>query len=594
MKWIRWWGFIVFLVIVGGITSVWMFLVDGIVKRQIEEQGTRAVGARVELDEADVTLFPAGLTLTRLQVTSPEEPMTNAIEIARVSMNLDAVQLLWRKVIVEEMAVTGVKFGTPRSSSGAITERVQPESREVQDAGPSFTLPPFEVPDMKTILAQEELETLKLVEAIKTDIEREKELWDQRLKDLPGKTQFAKYQDRIEQLKSSGKGGIGGILGGVEEVQSIKQDIERDVEQIKNARKEFDEKIALFKTRLAEVKAAPQKDLERLKDKYSLSPKGLANLGQTLLGKQIGGKLKEALQWYELAKPYLEGAGALTGAQAKAKDRSPARGEGVDIRFQDFHPLPDFLIRLAKVSLALDIGEITGAVQNITSDQPVLGTPLTFTFTGGKLQGLRSIALNGTVNHIDPANSSDSATLSAQGYQMQSLVLSDQPDWPVTLQAGLVDVNINAELRGQVIEADGTSDLSSLHLSAGRDGDTNPLTKALSGAVAGISQLSVKAEVTGTLQNYNVKIHSDLDRILQDAGGNMVKELAGSFGKELQAAIGAKVEGPLKSLTDSFGGLEAIGGVLGNRLAQEHDLLKNLLAGRGPQKSLPGGFKLPF
>ena len=102
-KWIRWWGLGAFLVVAAILVCVWIFLVDGWVKYLIEEAGTEGVGAKVELDAADLSLFPAGLKLTRLQVTNPREPMTNAVEIANVNMGLDGLNLLRRKVIVEDL-----------------------------------------------------------------------------------------------------------------------------------------------------------------------------------------------------------------------------------------------------------------------------------------------------------------------------------------------------------------------------------------------------------------------------------------------------------------------------------------------------------
>ena len=172
----------------------------------------------------------------------------------------------------------------------------------------------------------------------------------------------------------------------------------------------------------------------------------------------------------------------------------------------------------------------------------------------------------------------------------------------MTVENGFADVTVNAELRGQAITATGNTELSSLQVSAGKPDDANPLTKALSGAVSDISTLSVQADVTGTLQQYDVEIRSELDRLLKDAAGKMVKNLAASFGKDLQSAISAKVAEPLKSLTGSFSGLDSIGGDLTSRFGKENNLLKGLLKQGLPQKGvpkglldkLPGGLKLPF
>ena len=85
-RYIRWGGLVAFLVVVGLVAGFWFLFVDGIVEEVIEDQGTRAVGAKVELASADLSLLPAGLTLVGLQVTNPDAPMTNVVEIGRLAL----------------------------------------------------------------------------------------------------------------------------------------------------------------------------------------------------------------------------------------------------------------------------------------------------------------------------------------------------------------------------------------------------------------------------------------------------------------------------------------------------------------------------
>ncbi|MCA9457008.1 MAG: hypothetical protein KC587_10115, partial [Nitrospira sp.] len=94
-----------------------------------------------------------------------------------------------------------------------------------------------------------------------------------------------------------------------------------------------------------------------------------------------------------------------------------------------------------------------------------------------------------------------------------------------------------------------------------------------------------------------VTISSDLDRILQDAAGKMVNELAAKFGAELQSAISAKIAEPMQQLKNKLSGFERIAGELTERVTQHHDVLNSLLEKSLPNKGLkdlPGGFKLPF
>ena len=103
-------------------------------------------------------------------------------------------------------------------------------------------------------------------------------------------------------------------------------------------------------------------------------------------------------------------------------------------------------------------------------------------------------------------------------------------------------------------------------------------------------------DMTGTLDDYDVQVSSDLDRILQNAAGKMVKKLAARFGADLQAAISAKITEPMKELQASLGGFKGIVGDLTNRLGQHNDVLKSVLEKNLPSKTfknLPGGISAP-
>ena len=154
---IRWPGLIAFLMIVAIGAAVWWLVVDTLVKRGIEAIGTKLVGAKVELARADVSLVPLGIELRRLQVTNPDEPMRNAVEITRMAFGMEALQLLRRKVIIDEMAIDGMQFNTVRQTSGAIVR--QAEKKEGEKPGGSFIdLPSLDLPSAKDIVGKEDLD----------------------------------------------------------------------------------------------------------------------------------------------------------------------------------------------------------------------------------------------------------------------------------------------------------------------------------------------------------------------------------------------------------------------------------------------------
>ena len=228
---VRWSGLMAFVIVVVVLAGLWLLVVDGVVKRLIERTGTAVVGAKVELDAVDVTLFPLGATLKRLQVTDPDAPMQNAVEIADMAFGVESLQLLRGKVIIDEMAVDGIQFGTPRKASGAVTRK--PDEPGVFSG---FTLPSLAIPDVKEVLQKEELQSVKLVESARGEIQAETDRWRKKLAELPDKAKIEAYRKRIESVKSAGKG-VAGALGGAGEALKIQQELSRDLQQIAQVKK---------------------------------------------------------------------------------------------------------------------------------------------------------------------------------------------------------------------------------------------------------------------------------------------------------------------------------------------------------------------
>ena len=578
-KWIRWQGLGVFLVVVIVFSILWFLVIDDVVEAMIEKFGTQAVGAKVELESADLTLFPVGLQLIRLKVTNPDEPMTNAVEIARIDLSLDTLNLLRQKIIIDEMSLDGVQVNTTRKSSGAVRRRRPAAPPRVSKKAPkkglcaAIELPTFTIPNVTEILNNEKLQSLELVESVQTDIENTKKRWQKKLQELPDKAKFDEYRSRIEQLKSKRRGTLGGLLGAAGDVANLKKDLERDLDRLKHARQGFNRKTTSLKTQLDQTKQAPLKDVKHLKDKYSLSPRGLSNLSSLLFGYRLCGWMQKAMGWYEKVKPVLE--------RAKKKEKGhevvePMRGKGVNVRFKEYAPLPDFLIRNAKVGLKLRSGNLTGAMENITPDQDILGLPLTFKFSGQNMERLNAITIDGSLDHTSPARPKDTVNANVKGYKVQDVTLSNKPKWPVTLKGALVDLDTRALLKGEDISANLDAGLTSVRLSAGLPDGAGPLAKAMASALSDISQFTVEADVAGTIEDYDIHLTSDLDRVLKDAAGNAVRKQAAGLEKELEKAIFAKVGGPLEQAKTSLGGLDAIASELTRRQNLGNGLLKDL------------------
>lgn len=587
-KWVRWQGLILFAIILLLICGFWFFLADLLVKRLIERTGTQMVGAKVELDKANLSLFPLGLTLQRLQVTNPDEPMRNAVEVARLACQLDGLNLLRRKIIIEEMGLEGVRLGTPRTHSGAISQTEKKEARGKKPAMklPSIEFPSFDLPSVEKILQKEELKTLKLAESFQKEMAAEKENWQKRVAELPDQKNVDDYRNRLAKIQSATKGGIGGIAGGLGDALALQQEIEKDIDRIREMQEELTGKMSSWKDQAAKLEKAPLEDIQRLKNKYSPSGTNIGNFTRLLLEGKTQDWIETALFWWEKLNPVLERTKERKG---KVEIVQPIRGKGVDVRYPETQPWPEFLIRLLKVSLALDMGDMTGRVEDITTDPDILGRPLKFSFSGEKMKLASLVKVEGVIDRVSPARASDKFKALIQGYQIKDMNLSSIPNLPLQLTGGIANLDLTGELRKETIDADLKVTLNSTQLELPKKEGANPVMSAVSSALSDISNFSIKAKVNGPLENYRLEVSSDLTDQVRNALQSQLRKFTSQFEGELSSAVLAKVGPPLQGAKSGLGGMDGIQKELEKRLQQ----LTGLQSKKGPQQTLPGGFRLP-
>ena len=584
MKWVRWRGLIAFIVVLIVVMGAALLFVDDAIEGIIEITGTRLIGAKVELGAADLSISPLGLSLTGLQVTNPDEPMSNAVQVDRMALLVEGAKLFRRKVIVKEMTLEGAQLNTPRKRSGAISRRPgAAPSVSKRAAGEKFTLPPLGVPNVSEILQREKLRSLELAEALQADLQAEKDEWRERRAELPDKAKLAAYRERIEKLRSA-KGGTR-VLGAIKEVMGVQKELRKDLDRIKAAQNALQNNLALFRKRMDEVADAPLADARRLKEKYAFSPKGLTNLSRLAFGGKIAKWADTALDWYDRLRPVLERSKERKEGHEVVK---PVRGKGADVHFKEHEPLPDFLIRIAHVSMEIPAGSIRGQIRNITPDQDVLGVPLTYDFSGEDLTRLRSVKLDGALNHVDPSSPKDTANFKIRGYQVTDMSLSDSTELPMVLKKATADLKLQASLSGETLKANLLAGLQSVEIATGSQDEAGGLVKAMASAVSDIKEFGVEANISGTLKAYDLQLSSDLDRVLKEAVRKQVEAQVTRLEKELQSAISEKVSEPMADIKASLGGLSAMSSELTARLNLGNELLK------GTKQSSRSGLKLPF
>ena len=561
MSWIRWQGLLVFVGIVAGLVAGVAFIAGPLVKWTIEGAGTRAVGARVEVGDAHLSFSPLGLVVSDLQVTNPDAPMTNAVQVDRIALGVEPLPLLRRRVVIPSLEAVGVRPNTPRTRSGALPGHAASEKAAARPFA-GFTLPGINLPSPKELLAQEDLTSVALAKQLQADVDQRQAAWKERLAALPDKEKLADYRARLERLKAAKKDPQA-ILALTGDLKTLQDAVGSDLKALGDARDGLKDDLTTLRARLAEVRSAPQKDIARLKEKYALSGEGLSNVSRALFGNRVAGWVDTGVRWYRRLAPYLERPS--TAAPKKEAVPRRERARGIDVRFPEREPLPDFLIRTAQVSVVIPAGTVTGEIHDITPDQDVLGRPLTFDFASDALQGMKKLSLTGALNHVDPQHPRDTADLSVRGYRAKGVELVKSDALGLTLADADADIDVDTELRGGALHAKGSAALDAVRFATTTEAKS-AIATSIAAALDDVKRFHVDGEVTGTAADYDLHLSSDLDRVLKDAFGKQVKARAAEFETQLTAAINERLAGPLGAVDGKLGELGLLDGDLQSRL----------------------------
>jgi uncharacterized protein (TIGR03545 family) len=579
----RWQGLVAFAAILGCAAVFWMVLVDGLVKSAVEKVGTRVVGAKVELGGADVSFFPLGLELKGLQVTDPDSPMTNAIEAKRIAFNLDPGQLVFSRVIVNEMSLEGMRLGSKRKTSGAIAPKAktEPDSGKKEDTssgekkeGGMFGS--VETPDAKDILEKEKenLRTVTLSKEIQAQIQKEEDSWKERIAKLPDRKKLDEYRKRAKEIEKLAKaGGLPGTIEAAKKSDELSKDIKADEKRIKKAQKKLKNTILSLENQLNELKRTPAADTARLMNKYGLTGTGAVNISQVLAGPVVSHRIDQVLSLWAKYGPFIK---RVRAAQEKEKTEKPKRGKGINVSFPERRPMPKVLVHKTMVTTEIKGSSLSGEILNITSDQEMLGKPMTFALSGKELKWAEVAVFTGKMDRTRPEKPQDTFNARITGYGTGDMELSGGGTLPVTFKSGNANLTMNASLEDWRFTAKADAVLSGLSLELDRErAKLGSLGDPIAKALASIDSANVNALAQGNRQAYDLKVSSDIDDRLSSAVQDVFREQAREFERqlndELQSMAGQRIEGLRKDISDF--GLE------GKKLDAAKDTLNDLLSG---------------
>ena len=229
------WGRLALIVV--PLALVWAgthFFLDRGIKSAIQSAGSAAVGARVDVGGVSTSFWRLSATVRNLAVTDPNAPMTNAVEIGTLRLKLQLKPLFWKKIIVDQAEILGIKTGTPRKSSGALPKKAPTKeepsaiAEKAKDAAGAGLENLKEAYDPKKLVSPDNLASYQKATAERERLTQLAETWKSRSQKIDTQGLAKRVQDFSNKVKGEKFSGVEGIKKAqplLKEGQSLEKEI---------------------------------------------------------------------------------------------------------------------------------------------------------------------------------------------------------------------------------------------------------------------------------------------------------------------------------------------------------------------------------
>lgn len=430
----RWRAIVPLILLLILLGVAWYLLLERIVRRGVEQAGARVVGAKVDVDAADVRLGDGFVRLRRVQVANPDAPMTNLVEAEEVLADVLVVPLLEKKIVVETLAVRGVRFGTPRETSGAL-DRPSPTTgriyREVAQWANRIRIPPLSLEGLRSVIdvdaiSVDSLRTLAEARAARSRADSLRSAWSQRLAALNPEPRLDSAQVLVSRVRGADPAQLG--VAGVTSLATSARGTLTSLGELRGSLTALDASVRGGVESLAE-QVNRFADARRSDYAYArglLKVPGLSGpeLSPALFGETALDWVKPLLYWARVAEEYLPP--GLRPSRYAGPQR--ARRAGTTVRFPSRRSYPKFLLAYGELGLTLGgagagAGRYVARVTDFTSDPAIVRRPLTVLGERTAAErGPRQLRLAAVLDHVE-APLRDSVEVLVRGLTLPTLTL---------------------------------------------------------------------------------------------------------------------------------------------------------------------------
>jgi uncharacterized protein (TIGR03545 family) len=520
-----------------GLFAAAHFVIAWAIEREVVQTGERRVGARVEVGDTRVSLVGTRLSLSDIHVANPLAPLRNLIEAEHCVVQLEPSALLRKQAVVRYGAVSGIRFGTDRETSGALPEELAGQDQSLDgwfDAAAADEAQQW-LDKLHSCFDRgliDQLESIRLADELLAR-------WPEQSAEL--ESQISELRHRTGEFHTQVRDAQENPLRHVDFLKRLPREIHQIRDQVGRITTIIDQLPQLAEEDRQAIVAARAHDEKLLTEQLHFEPIDPNALSAYLLQKQLNGPLADVLGWLRLVR-------RVVPAEPKKDSR---RRRGREIVFTGCRPSPDLLIRQLNLSGTASFTgtplDFTGTLVDVTDEPARHDRPIRLRL---KAAGAMPLEIAATIDRTQKIPR-DQLVVDCGQLPMPKLSLGGSKKFRLSLAPASATLKIRVTLDGDRLS--GSVDLEQRQVqitpTLGSELAGHHFEEELTEALARIGRVKTRISLGGTIENPTCELQSDLGPAVAAACERALAEAATSFTQELLAESHQRVDERLATLS---------------------------------------------
>lgn len=560
------------------IALIWIFFAlffDIYLKKAFVATGQAIFGAKVEIASVDTKFTKLTLNINSLKIGDKDNEYKNIADIDNINFKIRFTPLLSKKVIIDNMSVSGFKWGTARKTSCKLPPRKQKKEgdsfldkamKQAKEtalaefnsfpAVDKFSEIQKQVSDFSAegVIDMAGIKSVGVIQDSYIELMKNYDSYSKTINSIDIKPQIENLKtsiDKISKTQVKTAADITELKKNLESLDEQRKSLEKTFNELKDIQANITKDINNQKNTVKNINTFINKDVDNIASTLSIPSMDFKNISRMLFGNIWVQRVDKVLFYMETIRKYIPE----SNKEDKGKAQTQERMKGRDVIFPIKDNLPTFWI--ANVSISGTTGgegkegtpiDFSGFIKNITSNQRMIGQNTIFEIKGNDSK--QSIKITGKFDRLkDTAEDTISAVMDG----VDAVVLGiPETDYTPSFASAKARINADFKLIGSSFTAKAGITVSGLAYDASTkdfSGVDPAIVKYINLLWQGVNNANVNAGMSILpASGLKADFSSDLDKILGQRFNNVFNAAIGDVREKIRKEITNYVNVQTKSL----------------------------------------------